>query len=128
MTSLDHTTLCCLQGLRSLPLLFPGQEQLQAVASQGAWRPQTPDWRFTSSWLRICCGLCTCNFTTTTYSGCHPRDVLSLIYTGASHCLHHSKIRLCQRSISNTFNIGILYIKSKQQENKFWEICIYVMY
>ena len=46
---------------------------------------QIEDWPLKDS--HICCGSCIYNFTTFTYSGCHPRYLLTLIYTSMSYNL-----------------------------------------
>ena len=82
----------------------------QLVSVTGDWpyldpRLQIDDWPLQDSPPRICCRPFIYNFTIPMYSSCHPRDMLPLIYTGAScnHIFLHSwNIRLCQRSICNT--------------------------
>ena len=76
-SSLEHITLCYLQGLTSLLLLLPGQGPLWVVVPLGTrWpvsvtdRVETQDPRLKIGFSKtphICCGPCIYNFTTPTF-------------------------------------------------------------
>ena len=77
--------LCYLQALTSLSLLLPCQGPLQAITPQDTWSLGSRVNTDLCKTPHIFCGPCIFNFTMPTYSGCHPHDVLLLIYTRASY-------------------------------------------
>ena len=113
VSSLDYIMICYLQAFSSLLLLVLGHRPMRTVAPLGPGRSVSATDRIKTQDSRrktphICCGTSRYNFTTPTHSNCHLRDVLPLIYTGAS-CYHIVYTAVTSGSVKGQYATHIIY-------------------